>query len=372
MKILLGGRYTPKGALREYEKAFSKQGTVTYCGLPYKMERSGYAPDINLNEIVSNDDWDIFFYIEEWNQAFPVGLERLPFPTIAYFPDTCVDLKKYSVIALFFDYVFISQKWLVEKLRRVNKNTFYLPFACDPDRLKGISVEGKKYDVAFLGSLYNDRKEILTKLVKHFKMNNYTTDSNKLSLKDITRLHLESKIVFNKLPIGYGDYNLRVFDVLCCGSLLLTDEPQEHDNPLFRNKEHLITYTPKDNITDIVRYYLTNNKEREEISERGRKLVLEKHTYNHRVQTIFEIIKANNFRMEAPLRSSDNKKVFLSYGKVFSKLMMLDSMAKMFSEANVSLLCKLKSLRYILTAVLKRLRQMGWRNLFTKGEKLYE
>ncbi len=369
MKILLGGGYEPKGTFPYYEKAFLKWGKVTYCGLPYKMERSGYECDFDLSEAVSNKIWDIFFYIEEWQQGFPVGIEKLPFPTVAYFPDAGFDIKKHLSMASFFDYVFLAQHWLLQKFQQVNKNTFYLPFACDPDRVKEISVERKIYDVAFAGALYNDRKKILSELAKHFKINDYTVNSGQLSLEDLTRLHLSSKIVFNKLPLGYQDYNLRVFDALSCGSLLLTDTPQKHRAPLFKDGEHLVSYRPKDNIIDIIKYYLSNDRKRKEISERGRKYVLKDHTYEHRVQTVFETIKANNFRTEAPMRKESEGRIFLSYEKVFGKKLMLNSMATMFSKANVPLLYKLRSLMYVLDSVLKRLRQMGWRNLFKKREK---
>ncbi len=369
MKILLGGRYTPKGTFPYYEKAFSKFGTVAYCGLPYKMERAGYAPNINLSEDIPDNNWDIFFYIEEWNQGFPVGIEELPFPTAVYLPDAGYDLKNSLNMALFFDYVFLAQQWLIEKFQRVNKNTFYLPFACDPERVNGPSIGEKIYDIVFVGALYKDRKRILNALAKHFKMNDYTVNSNQLSLEDITQIHLSSKIVFNKLPLGYEDYNLRVFDVLCCGSLLLTDIPQKHREPLFRHGEHLASYKPEDNIVSIIKYYLNNDREREEISRKGREFVLEKHTYEHRVKTVFETIKAKNFRTEAPLRRETEGKIFLCYEKVFSKKIMINSMAKMFSQANVSFLYKIKSLGYVFYAVLKRLRQMGWKNLFKRGEK---
>lgn len=363
MKTLLGGYYSPKGTLRYYERALEGIGEVTYCGVPYRFERPGYAPDANLAEIASRGAWDWYFYVEEWKSVFPLGINEVPFPTVGYFPDACYDIPRRKRMASFFDYVFISQQWLVGEFRAVNPHTYYLPFAFDPGRLQGFSLTVEPiFEVGFVGSLDKERARMLGKLSKRFKMNDYRADSSSKPLEYATEVYLHSKIVFNRLPLGYKDYNLRVFEALGLKRFLITDRPSA-ENPLLKHRKHLAYYECEDDLVELVNHHLGNDREREAIAEEGHREVMGRHTYDHRVQRIWEILVENGFRMQAPLRKAHVDAVFLGYQKVFGRLMMLDSMANLFTQPEVSFTARLRALPYVVLAVLHRLRQMCWRKL---------
>jgi spore maturation protein CgeB len=62
-------------------------------------------------------------------------------------------------------------------------------------------------------------------------------------------------------------------------------------NP-FIHKKHLIFYN-MNNLYDLLKYYLDNNKEREEIAKNGKEYSLKYHTFVYRVEEIIEEIKTN-------------------------------------------------------------------------------
>ena len=68
-------------------------------------------------------------------------------------------------------------------------------------------------------------------------------------------------------------------------------------------------------------------------------------------------------KIEAPIRKADINQRFLSYQKVFSRLMMLDSMAGMFDQSGISLGARMRALPLVGVAMCRRARRMSWRRL---------
>jgi hypothetical protein len=143
--------------------------------------------------------------------------------------------------------------------------------------------------------------------------------------------------------------------------LLLTERLPE--DPLFTPGEHLVTYDDSRNCMELIGYYLKNEQERSRIAKRGQDVVRSRHTYVHRVQEILRVLKQAGFDRCAPIRSADVNRRFLSYQRVFSRLMMLDSMADMFAQADVSAAARIRALPLVGAAVYRRMRRMFWRQL---------
>lgn len=355
MNILLHYGYHPVDTGFYFEKTLSKEHNVTYCGPSYKFERPGFSKNLDLSKIEKK--WDLFFYIDSYHPGFPLGIEKIPFPTACYLIDIPYNPKQKLLIAPFFDYVFIPHKEYLDAFRQVNKNVFWLPFACDPEvhrRYKGVE---KIYDVGFVGGVKGEKRgKILDDLSRHFKLNDFRRF---YAPSEMARVYSQSKIVFN---MGRsGELNMRLFEAPSCGSLLLTERTKNGLNELFKDGEQLITYGPEDNLKDTIKYYLSHDEEREGIAEAGHKLVLEKHTYWHRVQTILETIKNNNYHGEAPARSWSEGKIFLAQTKVYSKFIMIDAICSLFAYTEVAPIYKIIALWHILSTFLRRLRQMNWR-----------
>jgi len=84
--------------------------------------------------------------------------------------------------------------------------------------------------------------------------------------------------------------NQRVFDAPACGGFLITDRQQVLDE-LFEVGTEMISYHHRDEIQELVRFYLRNEKVRETVSKRGRERVLKEHTYVHRLTTLIDRMK---------------------------------------------------------------------------------
>ncbi|MHC2995244.1 MAG: glycosyltransferase [Candidatus Atribacteria bacterium] len=366
MNILFSYGYHPRTTGFYLEKVFSRDHQVTYCGPPYKFERSGFSKDVDLSKI-DDEKWDLFFYIDAYHAGFPFGIEKTPFPTACYLIDIPYNLKQRLFVAPFFDYVFIPHKEYLEIFRQLNKNVFWLPFACDPEVHRCHKNVNKIYDIGFVGGVKGEKRgKILENLSKHFKLNDFKRFHEP---SEMALVYSQSKIVFN---MGReGELNMRFFEALSSGSLLLTERSSKNgSNELFKNGEHLVEYEPKDNLKEIIKYYLIHDRERKKIAEAGHKLVREKHTYWHRVQTILKIIKEDGCKMNAPMRTKSKGQVFLGYEKVYSEYIMVDSACELFAHTDdIPLIYKIKSLYYIIKTFLKRFRQLGWSNLTKRYKK---
>ncbi len=55
---------------------------------------------------------------------------------------------------------------------------------------------------------------------------------------------------------------------------------------LFKNGEHLVVFNNMQELKELIDYYLKHPSEAKIIAEKGRKEVLEKHTFIHRVNEI--------------------------------------------------------------------------------------
>lgn len=194
-----------------------------------------------------------------------------------------------------FDYVFFNQKAAVDEFRG---KSVWLPHAVEPAAYPGITTI-KKYDVAFIGHMQADvpnyngmsRVRALDRLFKEFQNFYYGSRHpafpGKNLFEDAAHHFAESKIVFN-ISIG-DDINMRVFESMATGSMLLTNK-LPHLDRLFTDGIHLVTYDSYDDMVDKVKWYLQYENAREKVAEAGQTEVLAKHTYLKRVEKIFETI----------------------------------------------------------------------------------
>lgn len=111
-------------------------------------------------------------------------------------------------------------------------------------------------------------------------------------LHDMARTYSQSKIVFNKSL--KGDLNMRVFEALSCGRLLLTDRINNGLEELFTDKEHLVIYNDYEDLRNKARDYLTHPDESEAIAHKGQEEIWKKHTYLHRARYLVETILKNS------------------------------------------------------------------------------
>ncbi len=100
-----------------------------------------------------------------------------------------------------------------------------------------------------------------------------------------------STINFNSTSMQMKNaINQRIFDVPACGAFVLTDWRSQMDGLLESGKE-IISYKDKEEIPDLIKFYLKNDTARNKIIEAGRKRVVAEHTWENRLSKMIEIMQ---------------------------------------------------------------------------------
>ncbi|MBA2443141.1 MAG: glycosyltransferase family 1 protein, partial [Rubrobacter sp.] len=81
----------------------------------------------------------------------------------------------------------------------------------------------------------------------------------------------------------HGYISNRVYDALASGALVISDDLPELEEYF---GDTVITYSSPEELHGLVEHYLEHPEEREEKARRGRELVLERHTFEHRMEEV--------------------------------------------------------------------------------------
>ena len=266
-------------------------------------------------ELSGLDRDDIFLYVDP-APGWPLGLESVPCIAVAYLIDVHQDAQSRLQMAHFFDLVFVAQKDYVPLFRRQgHAGTFWLPLACDAE-LHGQSAAVRSYEVGFVGKLGlkdTRRWEILTSVLPLFKTNDYLRYH---APREMAAVYGRSKIVFNA-SIN-GDLNMRVFEGMAAGALLVTDRIANGLGELFTDGVHYLGYDSIDEAKAIICFQLAHDAERERIARAGQQAVLEGHTYLRRWQSIVKQSSAAGKR--APARKMVKSELGVLYAEIFNSL----------------------------------------------------
>ena len=229
---------------------------------------------------------DLFLWVESVSGFLPEGIPTLGCPTACYLVDSHLNLEWHLDWATRFDWVFVAQREYLGAFRRAGcARVVWLPLGCEPAIHGRVDVE-KCHDVGFVGSLTDQlvrRRRLLDRLGRRVSLH-----VERSFFRDMARTFSASKIVFNDAV--KDDLNMRVFEALASGSMLLTDRaPGSGLEEMFRDREHLVIYD-EDNLEDLAEYYLAHERERERIAARGRAEALRWHTYDHRAASLIETV----------------------------------------------------------------------------------
>ena len=284
-----------------------------------RFGRNDGPPLYYWNLLRKNPDWEVFHMIPKGDTLKDIGPvdyhwwidwgeDALNYPEwnppddggkkIYVASDTHLDNGYRLRKAREFDYVFFNQVRAVEQFKKLNRKSYWLPHAFEPQAYPNITTL-KKYDVGFVGHMQQDkpnhngmsRVRALDRLFKEFPNFYYGSRHpqfpSKNLFEDAAKRFSESKIAFN-ISIG-DDINMRLFETMGTGSFLLTNELPTLGK-LFEDGKHLVTYNSYDDMVEKAKYYIEHDEEREKIAEAGYNEVINKHTYQHRIDKIMETI----------------------------------------------------------------------------------
>ena len=174
---------------------------------PSSFERIEQLNDKIITKIKANH-YDIFFtsYNEDviWLSTIE-EIKRYGVPTVLFCPDNLVDPFRHKNVASKFDLVWLTSKETEYMFKRWGANTIFLPYAANPNFLKGDIPREDIPRVGFIGTPHGSRVANINKLLEsgipltvHSKKNDTSNAVFRASGKDYISVMKD----YIKYPIG--------------------------------------------------------------------------------------------------------------------------------------------------------------------------
>jgi Glycosyl transferases group 1 len=284
-----------------YAEALRLRGIELFCvddSIPF---------DAPLDDVLSTCPTrpSAIFHFESAHPLFPIGLERSEIPTVCFHPDAYAFTDRRIHWAAVFDHAAVFHPGYPERFKEAgHPGAFLLPHAVRKTIFLG-AEPSRELEVGWVGQtggeLYKTRAAWLAKVAQEFHTNDW---SRSYTVAEVADVYRRSQIVVN---IGRDDFpqdaNLRVFEVLASGAVLLTAMPTELTQLGFQEGVHFVGYRDPAEINPLVRKYLQDEPARLQIGETARALVLAKHTYDQRVEQLLTRLARAGQQKLAPARS---------------------------------------------------------------------
>ena len=280
-----------------YDDTVRPETTGVYCrrALEKFTEVEHFRPS-DFPRLPSSN-FDLYLNIDDGlRYHLPEGLH----PTACWVIDTHLDFAWSLTKARGFDFAFAAQKDGAQELSAAGIETAqWLPLACDPEIHSKHEVP-KSIDVCFVGNVFPGERADLLDLLRSRFPNVFV---GQRYFEEMAQTYSASRTVFNRSI--RNDVNMRVFEAVACGSLLVTNDLSDNgQEELFRNGVHLVTYRDGDELIERIRYYLDHEEEREQIAAAGRRHALESHTYEHRMRRLLEVVGESPRKARSPIKAA--------------------------------------------------------------------
>lgn len=209
-----------------------------------------------------------------------------------------------------YDLVISSLPNFVDHFRQLGVMSELNRFAFEPRVLSHLNGESPKIPVSFVGSLsphHQARIELLEHLCARLGVKVWGRQVGGLQKNSsIRQCHMGSawgiemyQILYNsKMTLNHhievaGSYanNMRLFEATGVGTLLITDWKKDLSE-MFEPGKEVVAYRTPGECTELIRYYLDHDVERETIARAGQERTLRQHTYYQRMEELVEIVSA--------------------------------------------------------------------------------
>ncbi|OGG95331.1 MAG: hypothetical protein A2508_05050 [Candidatus Lambdaproteobacteria bacterium RIFOXYD12_FULL_49_8] len=230
---------------------------------------------------------DLVFFIEGGTmKLFPRGLERFSCPTAWYAIDNHTGIKKHLQIAPLFDLTFAAQKAFLGSFEALGLVARWLPLGLDLPLLPKEELP-KIYDLALVGSLdpgaHPERVAMVARLKEAFPNSFF----GRASMEELYLIYAQTRLVFNKSI--QGDLNMRYFEALGSGALLLTDPIKDSGREeLFTPEVEYFDYQESE-LVQRARDLLEHWDKLAPAASLAAKKLRTKHSYKARAQSILDL-----------------------------------------------------------------------------------
>lgn len=223
------------------------------------------------------------FYLRvDHGDDYDISVPAFAHPFALYAIDTHLphSWRKIRRLARACDVVYCAQLEAAASLPRA----VWVTFGCDPAVHHGPAL-GKRWDLGFVGTDGGVPRKFLLQILRERHPN---SSLGSAPFERMSEIYSQSRIGVNYAIAG--EINMRVFEVMASGTLLVTSALR---GPGFerlglRDGEHFRVYHSPSELLRLIEDALADDAERERIARQGMQAVLGSHTYAHRIRQMME------------------------------------------------------------------------------------
>jgi hypothetical protein len=317
MNILLLSSFARGSTSSLIKRGFEQAGHHVIAASPDRVSGDWLACDsrVHVPRLIAecSSKPDIAVYVESNSRSrfFPEGLLEAPVPTAFWAVDNHLNYRWHKEYSNQFDVTFFAQKDYIRAAHRYGStNIRWLPLAADAEYHR-IEPRPGKYGVSFIGNVSRSRRDFFDSIDRDIPLNIMSG----IYEEEMAQVLAESKIGLN-VSIR-EDLNMRFFEVLASGALLVTQKIGAGMSELFEDGTHFVTHRVT-NVSSILKYYLENEPIRAQIAHRGRELCLSRHTYKHRCDELLEVVLSDAEFLEKRHKKIRSYRLDISRALVFA------------------------------------------------------
>jgi hypothetical protein len=285
------------------------------------LDLDPYKPNVSvlclLEELKNrNEAPDIFAHLVH-TPALPSDLQHCPIPTVSLDIDSFWWMESRIRWSMLYDYVFVWHKSFVPRYEAAGHPKVYaMPHAVDALIYKNCSPESDRpLDVGWVGRFgyghYARRRRIIGGLASRFKLNDF---EKKYTKQETTDVYCQSKIVVNISRDEFPqEANMRCYEAMGAGALLITQNPTELTEWGFHEGEHFVGWRSESEVPALVDRYLHNENERVKIARAGRDMTMSGFTFQHCRDRMLAVLRECPNQFFAPARNWPREKISLVY-----------------------------------------------------------
>jgi Glycosyl transferases group 1 len=234
----------------------------------------------------------------------PQGLTDIDIPTACLQIDTYAYTERRIGWSMLYDHPIVFHPGYQDRFERAgHPGVITFSHAACRDLFDKPPVD-RIFDVGSVGrtnaNVQITRRRVLTELAGRFRLNEW---EKFYSFEEMAEVYRHSKVVVNVPRDDFlHDANMRAFEAMAAGCLLISRFPTELTAIGFREGVHFVAYRREDEIVDLVQRYLRDDAGREQIARAGRQKVLAEHTYDCRAEQLMKTVEQHNGKLFAPAR----------------------------------------------------------------------
>ena len=177
--------------------------------------------------------------------------------------------------------------------KRHGANSYYITQGFNSDLFKrGKENEDKKINVIFIGKANPKRRKYINFLLEN-DINvicfGKRWPNGPIYLEELVKKYRHSKIILNFLRLKTG-FSIRVFQAMGTGSLLLSEYCPDL-GMTFKKSIHLDWFNSPEECLIKIKYFLENEREREEIAKEGYNFVHNSYSWKKIMEKIINIVE---------------------------------------------------------------------------------